>query len=157
MGGEIHSVQFYDIIAKSKADSNHDGVIDAKESKLYSAWMQYFNRDNNPEITEEDVSKYKAEVTYTDEEKDIIKQINTIMSRDNLSQEDEKELSRLDDKIDIFKKHYVNKFSLNVDDAITYLKELEKNGHLEELGISADDIKAYEEAYQREYNIDFNG
>lgn len=157
MGGNIHSVQFYDIIAKSRADGNRDGVIDRKEASLYNAWMEYFNRDNKPEITEEDVAVYRKEVTYTPEEKEILKQVNKLMIRDDLTYDESRLLSELDDQISLQKRHDVNSFSGKVLDAIDYLNELQENGNLEKLGISTNDIDAFKNAYQQEYNIDING
>ncbi|MBO7672958.1 aldo/keto reductase [bacterium] len=157
MSGEIHSVQFYEIIAKSKADGNHNGVIDKNEESLYNAWMQYFNRDSNPEITEEDVAIYRQEATYTDDEKNILKEEYSLMARDNLTYEESRKLSELDDKIDLLKRHEVNSFSAKAETAIEYMRALEAAGKLDELGISAKDIRAYEEAYEKEYKMDFMG
>ena len=166
MGGDIHSIQFYKLMALNDADNfqdgnkligNKNGVIDTpKEVTIYNAYLERIDRDNNKEeLTETDVSIYREEVSLTPEEKKFLEQQNEILNKPHLSDKELNEALELGDKIDIFRRRDITNFGMQVRDTIAYLKNM-SDEQLKTLGITIEDIEAYEKTYQKEYGFYLN-
>ncbi|MBO7672959.1 hypothetical protein J6S88_06075 [bacterium] len=151
-GNNIHSVSFYRMMAQAKADLDKNGEINGEEEQsLFNNYLQNFERDGKDGLTEEDVTLYSKEVTFTDEEKEAMRQMDEIMAKDQLTDEDKTTLLALSDKIDFNKKGKTNLFVVNVIKTVMYLGELMKNGNFTKTGLSVEDVEGYQNSYREQY------
>ena len=127
MSGEfdIHSLEFYKLMAQAKADLDKNGAVDTDEERsIFNDYMARFERDGQKGITNEDVFIYRGEVTNTDEDR-------AKEQRQKELNEHYKELS-MQDRVELLdllhwynaKTERVLDFREDANDTLEYLNEL---------------------------------
>ena len=187
MSGNIHSLEFYKLMALRYADTlkgcgNNNGKIDTDEEQtIFNYYMAQFERDNQKDITEKDIALHTDEIVYTEEEKAAMKILYVLNNRlfnSKLSDTEKYILDRAEDIHDRMlggrdeetgeirenKIFNVDRFQSNAQSTIEYLRNLNDKGLLEELeldgeklNLNIDAINAYERALNEEYNLNIDG
>ncbi|MBO7672609.1 hypothetical protein J6S88_04280 [bacterium] len=155
MSGEfdIHSLEFYKIMAQAKADLDKNGDVDTdEEQSIFNDYMARFERDGQAGITNEDVFIYRGEVTNTDEDRAKEQRLMELNEHyDKLSIQDRIECVNL-------KRWYIDKVN-NMDDfrsdawnAIEYLYELAEKREQEHQALTGNenavDLYSVDKKYQ---------
>ena len=132
MPEDIHSIQFYEIIAQSIADENGNGKIDTPDERsIFDNYMKKFDMNGDNKVDESDVVAYKESLSYTAQEKKQLKEIENFGDIDSknvkrLSKEDDDKFVEMMTCDFLNKKIRIHGFEINVTRALKYLQIIGK-------------------------------
>ena len=143
---DIHSLEFYKLMAQAKADLDKSGKVDTdEEQSIFDNYMQRFERDGKNGITQDDVFIYHQEVTESEDDKIKKQRFDELDKRyDSLSFAEKSEY------LDLIK-WYNNKTKAMLDftedtlDTIDYMLELaeKREEQLSELTNNKENVDLY--------------
>ncbi len=131
----VHSIEFYRIMAQAKADLNRDGKIDDAEKSIFDKEIKKFDVDGNEGLSDSDVNIYKSSVIFSDKE----------------LAEKEQRLNNFDGAI-LQKRCKILGFRQWAEEALQYLLDLAKNAPDEtKFREKLDSFDGYFESYKNTY------
>ena len=132
---DIHSIDFYKLMAQAHADKNADGKIDASEQTEYDNYMSIYDMDKNGVFNENDVQLKKETSVFTTREKRYQYELEEYIKDNNLdlnnvsgwSKEQIEKYTKLCEGANLIKTLDVNKFKKDCIDTLSYLKNTGRN------------------------------
>ena len=129
---DVHSIDFYKLMAQAHADKNEDGKIDGTEQAEYDNYMSVYDMDKNGVLNEADVQLKKEASIFTTREKRYQYELEEYIKDNNLdlnnvsswSKEQLKKYTQLCEGANLPKVLDIDKFKKDCINTLSYLKNL---------------------------------